>query len=240
LLKLYLVGQQSIHEAKKMKLQKEQASYDYASALSRLNLWLVSDSSFAPAEDLPEGWSTPLLPEEEISAHPELKLATERKGLAEANKKAVNAQYFPKFNAQYGSQEILGESGFYQYQVGISIPLFFMQTRGRSQAAQIQTEIANEQLRQKEMELNSRYQSALQEYLKWQNSLNFYRDEALPLAEEQRKGTVLAFGEGAIDYTVFIQNMREAVQVEAQAQEALGNYLNARFQLEYFLSSNNQ
>ena len=90
------------------------------------------------------------------------------------------------------------------------------------------------------MELEARYQSALQEFLKWQSSLNFYREEALPLAEEQRNGTILAFEEGAIDYTTFIQNMREAVQVEMQAQEALQNFLTARFQLEYFLSSNNE
>ena len=103
------------NQSKKMKLQKEQAGYDYAAALSRLNLWLVADSTFAPTEEMPQGWSTPLIPEEEINTHPELLLATERKSLAEANKKAINSQYLPKFNAQYGNQEILGESGFYQY-----------------------------------------------------------------------------------------------------------------------------
>ena len=35
----------------------------------------------------------------------------------------------------------------------------------------------------------------------------------------------------------FIQNLKETVQVEIEAQNALSKYLDAKFQLEYYLNS---
>jgi len=67
------------------------------------------------------------------------------------------------------------------------------------------------------------------------NSWIYYRDEALPLAKEQRRGALTAYREGAIDYVTFLQNIRDAVQTETDAWNTFGNYLDSRYQLEYYL-----
>jgi cobalt-zinc-cadmium resistance protein CzcA len=56
----------------------------------------------------------------------------------------------------------------------------------------------------------------------------------LPLTKDQKSGALLAYKEGEIDYTTFTQLVKEAVQSELEAQNALINYLESAFQLQYF------
>ena len=136
-------------------------------------------------------------------------------------------------------QEVGGQTGFYTYQIGIQIPLFFGPELGRTQEAKIQREIATENLRQNQLQLNAEYQSMREEYLKWRNSWIYYRDQALPLAREQRQGSITAYREGAIDYVSFLQNIRDAIRIEVDSWNALGNYLDSRYELEYYLQTTN-
>ena len=228
------------NQVKQMTLQKEQAAFDYQTSLYKLNLWLVSDSVFTVVDSPPENWTNSILPPDSLNSHPRLSMAAQQVVVANAERKAANTDFLPKLNAQYGIQEISGQSGFYQYQVGLTIPLFFMKEQGRAQAARIAQEIAAQNLRQTQFELKAEYLSLLQEYEKWQASWLFYEQEALPLAREQREGAILAYQEGGIDYVSFIQNLKESLQVEVKSREALQEYLQARFQLEYYLNSSNQ
>ena len=141
---------------------------------------------------------------------------------------------------QYGRQKIGGQTGFHNFQVGISIPLFFGPERGRTRSAQIQKQIAEQNLRQDQLELNAGYQNMREQYLKWLNSWQYYRDEALPLAPRTTEaGAITAYDEGAIDYVTFLQNVRDAIRIELDAWDAFGNYLDRRYQLEYYLNSTN-
>lgn len=225
------------NQVKQIELQKQQAEFDYADALERLNLWLVSDTTFTVAYSGQEQWIEPLFPTDSMEAHPVLQLASQRIELADAEKKVARAAFLPKLNAEYGLQEIAGQSGFRQFQFGISLPLFFLPQKGRLQSAKIERKIAEQEYRQTQAEIQSAYQSLLQQYQKWLSSWLFYENEALPLAREQRQGAILAFNEGAIDYVSFIQNLRETVQMEINAQDALDEYLQSKFKLEYYLNS---
>jgi len=74
----------------------------------------------------------------------------------------------------------------------------------------------------------------VQAYRKWSASWQFYRDKALPLAQEQRRGALLAYAEGAVDYAAFTQIIRDAINTETDALDALDNYLESVFELQYF------
>jgi len=45
---------------------------------------------------------------------------------------------------------------------------------------------------------------------------------------------LLAYKEGALDYAAFTQIIRDAIQTEMDALDALDNYLEALFKLQYF------
>ncbi|PHQ29414.1 CusA/CzcA family heavy metal efflux RND transporter [Leeuwenhoekiella nanhaiensis] len=212
----------------------QQAESDYAIALQRLNLWLVSDIFYTVPKSLDESEVAVLGIPTIVENHPELKLSQRQIDEAEANYDAARADLLPKFNLQGGLQRVNGNSGFYSYQAGISIPLFSGTERSQAKAAKIDSEIARTNADYTQRQLQSEYHQAVQSYQKWETSWQFYRDKALPLAEEQRKGALLAYKEGAVDYAAFTQIIRDAINTEMDALDALDNYLKSVFELQYF------
>lgn len=228
------------NEANQVKIQKEQAWREYLAALQKLNAWFISDTLYTvskvPVSDLE-------ISDELISNsagnHPIIDLARKRVKVSDALIRERKSQFLPKFSGAYSRQKVGGESGFYSYEVGIQIPLIFGPELGKVQSARIEHQIAEQNLRQKQLEFNSSLSSTREKYLKWLNSWNYYSDEALPLAREQRQGAITAYTEGAINYVTFLQNIRDAVQIEVNSWDAFGKYLENRFQLEYYLETSN-
>jgi cobalt-zinc-cadmium resistance protein CzcA len=133
-------------------------------------------------------------------------------------------------------QEVSGESGFYQYQLGVNIPLFFNSDKGKVQSAKINREIAEQRKTQTTIQLKSEYAQAQQNYLKWKEAWNYYEKEALELAKEQRNGASIAYREGAIDYIGFLQLVKDAIEIEKQGWLTYQEYLNSQFNFEYFIN----
>ena len=170
-------------------------------------------------------------------SHPSLEMYRQRIEIADANLRVQKAAFLPKFFAEAGSQKIGSASGYYTYSVGVSIPLFFHSRLGRAQSASIESGIARQNYSQAKIEAETGYQSVSDEYRKWAQSVKYYSDVALPVALEQRKGAVAAYREGAIDYVGFIQNMKDAIQVEFDYWDSFENYLDTGFRLEYLLDT---
>ena len=212
----------------------QQAKSDYAIALQKLNLWLVSDTYYSVPRNLDETEVVILGLDSDLGKHPELRLSHRRIVEAEAKYDAARADLLPKFNLQGGLQQVNGNSGFYTYQAGISIPIFSGTQRSQAKAAKVDSEIAKTNADFTQRQLQSEYRQAVQVYQKWNASWQFYRDKALPLAEEQRKGALLAYKEGAVDYAAFTQIIRDAINTEMDALDALDNYLKSVFELQYF------
>ena len=212
----------------------QQAESDYAIALQKLNLWLVSDTYYAVPDTLDESEITILGIPETINVHPELELSQKRIEEAKASYKAARSNLLPNFSLQGGLQQVNGSEGFYTYQAGISVPLLSGTKRSQAKSAKIDSEIAEINADYVKRQLLSTYQQAVQAYQKWEASWQFYKYKALPLAEEQRRGALLAYKEGAVDYGAFTQIIRDAIQTEMDALETLDNYLKSVFELQYF------
>lgn len=226
----------AVNQAKQVFIQKEQAGYDYLSGLQKFNLWLVSDTVFTVDINAGERLTAPIAEiQQSIIDHPRLSIAAQEEEVANAALKNARSGYLPDFFFQYGWQKVEGQTGFVQYQTGVSLPLTFWNQKGEVQSAQIRKKIAVERRKQTRIELQNDYLRLVQDYRKWMASWNYYREDALPVAGEQREGSILALREGAIDYTTFIQNIQQAVKVELDALDALDNFLNAKFQVEFYL-----
>ncbi len=223
------------NQARQVNIQKEQAIYDYSIALRNLNRWLLTDTVFH-INPKDESWLAPVIAENDsIFEHPEIQMAQNQ---LIAKEKAANLEktgYFPKINALYGIQSINGQDGFHQYQVGLSFPLIFNQQKGRVQAAKLETAIARQNLNETTIQLNNQYEVAISSYEKWLKSWEYYRLEAIPMAEEQLRGAAISYDAGAIDYVAFLQNSHGALQTELQGLESLDLYLQSKFYLMYLL-----
>lgn len=226
------------NQVQQVVLKKKQAYRDYRSALQKLNLWFAEDSRYTVNDEQLDVIDAPLMQRKDsIVGHPALEYSQRQIDLAKANYNVNTKAFFPKINLQYGRQKIAGQNGFFNFQVGISIPLVFTPELGRAQSAKIQTQIAEQNFAEAKLKINAKYQQLQQNYLKWLESWQFYRQEALPLAKEQRKGALFAFKEGDIDYTTFLQNIRDAIEIQSNSWDALKNYLKSKYELEFFLNS---
>ena len=221
------------NQALQIAIKKEQAYDDYLIELQKLNLWLNSKNTLGVKDELILA-DDELIIEQSLENHPALQVAEQKLETSTANYRAAKADLLPKFNVQYGIQEVQNQSGFYTYQAGVSIPLFSGSEKTRVKTAQIQQQIAQNEADFIQQQLKTNYQQSLQGFMKWKKSKDFYLQEALPLAQEQQNGALLAYKEGAIDYTAFTQMLRNSIETELAAIEAINNYLNAKFELTYF------
>src|SRR5690606_12193721 len=109
------------NQAFQIKNKKAQAYSDYLIALQQFNLWLVSEEIFTVSDEFEVAIDSDM---ETISIenHPLYSMSQNIVDEAEAKYKAAKADNLPKFNLQGGIQKVNGNSGFYTYQAGISIP----------------------------------------------------------------------------------------------------------------------
>ena len=221
------------NQALQIAIKKEQAHDDYLIELQKLNLWLNIENTFGVDDEIILTTDEFVI-EQSLENHPALQVAQQKMQTSEANYRAAKADLLPKFNVQYGIQEVQNQSGFYTYQAGVSIPLFSGSEKTRVKTAEIQQQIAQNEADFVQQQLKTQYQQSLQRFMKWKKSKDFYLQEALPLAQEQQNGALLAYQEGAIDYTAFTQMLRNSIETELAAIKAINNYLNAKFDLTYF------
>lgn len=254
------------NQAHQNALAREQALQDYGIALSNLNRWL-GDGNFEPdasleaslalGTDSTSGKGTaqglaqssqlqgtaklnPYLTDSlRLSTHPLLSLAQSRIRLAEAKIKMEHSEMLPKFFVEYGNQKVSSRYGYYSYQIGLSFPLIFGAQSARSKAARLEREAAQADYNRRMQDVRAEVRSLTAEETKWEQTLAYYRTEALPLADEQRKMTLLAYREGAQDYMTFIQNVKAVSQTEMEYLNAFAQWLTARFKLEYFSNTSN-
>ncbi len=229
------------NQANEVKIQKEQAFREYNKALQQLNQWFASDTLYSVPSASLESLEAPFdYRVTSLENHPLLQASKQQIQVAKAFTRVQKSEFLPKFQAQYGRQQINGQSGFYQYQVGVQIPLFFGANLGRTQKAKIDKKIAEENFYTEKLKVKTAYENMREDFIKWQNSWDYYKNKALPLAKEQQRGTILAFKEGVIDYVTFLQNIRDVIRIEVNAWEAFNSYLDSRYQLEYYLKNPNK
>ncbi|MGB5818705.1 MAG: CusA/CzcA family heavy metal efflux RND transporter [Saonia sp.] len=216
------------------KNKQQQAYNDLQIAFQNLNLWLFSENFYVPANDLDILETEPVFGEFDGNVHQSQVLADKQLETAEAGLSAMRSSLLPQLSLQGGLQRVDGNSGFYSYQAGLSIPFFSGPVKAKARAARIEVQLAENNAQLVAKQLETRHANALQTYEKWNRSWQFYEREALPLAKAQQKGALFAYKEGAIDYLGFAQLMNTALQSELDGLLALENYLNALFQLQYF------
>lgn len=233
----------TVNQANQIVIEKNQMYHDYIMALQQFNQWFATtDTLYVVPEinmDSSIQQSIVQLPDT-LMYHPTLERAQQQVDVADRNVRVQSSQFLPQFQAQYAQQEIDGISGYYQYQVGIQIPLWFGPVLGRKQYAEVQRDIASQHSRQTLLETQTAYAQAKEAYLKWYDAWQFYREETLPLAREQRDGAILSFQEGAIDYVTFLQNIRDAIQIELEAWTAYENFLYSYNEVLYFVGHTSQ
>ena len=219
----------ALQQLRQNELALRQAQVDEDIAKRNMNRWLGTETHFLPADSLELSIETPLL-----NQAPTIQLANEKVKLTEKQVKAEKAEFLPKLYVQGGSQKIGNNSGYWSYEVGVSMPVFSSERRAKAKAGKLQLEAEKAQQEHTELLLKSELQTLSANKEKWHEQLKYYREVVLPLAVEQQRVAIMSYHQGAIDYIGFIENMKEAAKVQLDYWDVYGEYLTSHIKLLYF------
>ncbi len=99
-------------------------------------------------------------------------------------------------------------------------------------------QIAEQQYQQKQLEVQAGYNQQLSRYIALQQVINYYKNEALPLSDEQIQASSLAYKLGNINYVQFIQNMEMAISTKQDFLKQQAAYFELSAQIKYIKEIN--
>jgi len=219
---------------KELQVNLKKAESNYLASLQILNQYMqYTDAKDVNILDLGQYVFDIVSTNDSLSESPLLGYYSSGIDVAESAWKAEKANLLPKLALGYKWQSVDGISGFYGWEAGISMPLAFFSQSGKTKASQFDYQIANQQYEQKELEIIAGYNQQISRYLTLRQVIDYYNNEALPLADEQIQASNLAYRLGSIDYVQFIQNTEAAIRTKQDFLMQQAEYFELSAQLKY-------
>ena len=99
-------------------------------------------------------------------------------------------------------------------QVGVNVPIFTKAQNARIEASKINSQIAQQQIKLTQNQLQTQLNALKIQYEKGQKSLDYYEKFALPQSELIIKTAAKSYRAGEIEYIEFAQNITQAWQIK--------------------------
>jgi len=168
--------------------------------------------------------------------------------VAENEKSVERSRFMPDLTVGYFNQSLNGPnqdingnpvtftSGdrFTGFQVGVAIPIFGVKSQTSIiKATELKKQESEARLEATFNELEGRLQSLIQQYHKFQNSLDYYQLNALPQAELILTQAQKGFESGDIGYVEYTQGLNRALNIRFNYLDILNQYNQTIIQIEF-------
>jgi len=226
-------------EYQQVQVLRQQAYDEIEIAKRALNQYLGIDQSIETVGRLTYEKLNSMIITDSASAtnNPILQYAMQNAEVSKANVGVEKAEFLPKFSLNYGNQIVDDVSGFNSYQVGISIPIWFLPQKSRVKAAKANAMVSENQYLEQKMVTESRISQLLKALEKTQKTLKYYDEGALVLAEEQIKTAELASKEGEIDYVNYITILNSAIRIKQNYLLYINQYNQQAIEIQFQLGN---
>lgn len=182
----------------------------------------------------------------QLANNPLLAYAKQQIDIAGAEKAVQSSRMLPGFSVGYFNQSLIGSQTtngdiatgtdrFSGVQAGITIPLFYGSYKANIKSAKLKEQMAETNASYYSTVLQGQYEQQLQEVLKYQSSLSYYKDQAVPQAELIIGNAQKSFENGAIDYVEYFQNLNQGLELKFNYLNTLNGYNQAIINLEYLI-----
>ncbi|HEX2934986.1 MAG TPA: CusA/CzcA family heavy metal efflux RND transporter [Bacteroidales bacterium] len=181
-----------------------------------------------------------------LASNPSLAYMEQQTAIAHFEKKIERSQMMPDLTIGYFSQTMQGTQEvnsiprtfntgdrFTGIQAGIGIPLWFRSYTSRSKAARIKEQVAQTNAKYYAMELSGNYRELLNEYSKYNSSLAYFENQALPEANLIIEQITRMYKAGAIDYSDYILSFGRALDIRQNYLETLNAYNQTLINIEF-------
>jgi cobalt-zinc-cadmium resistance protein CzcA len=226
-------------EYQQVQVLRQQAYDEIEIAKRALNQYLGIDQSIETVGRMPYEKLNSMFITDSVSAtnNPILQYAMQNAKVSKANVGVEKAEFLPKFSLNYGNQIVNDVSGFNSYQVGISMPIWFLPQKSRVKAAKANAMVSENQYLEQKMVTESRISQLLKALEKTQKTLKYYEEGALVLAEEQIKTAELASKEGEIDYVNYITILNSAIRIKQNYLLYINQYNQQAIEIQFQLGN---
>lgn len=190
---------------------------------------VISDSLSAKAPD----WQ--LIDSSQLNFNPGLKYMDQQIMVQQANKKLERSMLLPDISLEASSQTFnsLGSQRYGVYGIGISIPLWPGAQLQRIKATGIAVNKAQNDRQLYQKELAGMYASTFWEFKKYNQSLKYYRQNALPQATLILANAHASYKSGEIGYVEYIQSLSQAFAIQNNYLDMINEYNHAVIKIEY-------
>ena len=230
-----------------IKNQLQQNASDIGIGTRNLQVLLNAAGPVIPADTRLKKLPLQLMPDSlAVVENPLLALALQQVEVAGIEKKLEQSRALPDLSIGFFSQTMQGVqeinsvpttfgSGdrFNGLQAGITVPLWYKPYSAKVKAAGIQQNIAQANAEACSKTLVSNYRSLLDEFEKYNRSVDFYEQQAVPEANYIIAQTDLSYKAGAMDYLDFVLSLNRALGIRQNYLDALSNYMQTLINIEY-------
>tara|TARA_R110001583_G_scaffold13031_2_gene56911 strand:- start:2152 stop:6564 length:4413 start_codon:yes stop_codon:yes gene_type:complete len=225
-------------EYQQIQVLRQQAYDDIEIAKRALKQYLGTDQEIETVESPYKVINTiAILDSTSVANNPLLQFSMQNAEVSKANIGVEKSQFLPKFSLSYDKLKYNDFSGFSAYQAGISIPLWFLPQKSRVKAAKADAIVAENQYLEQKAITESRVSQLLKSLEKIQKTLDYYREGALILAEEQITTAELASKEGEINYVNYITILNSAIRIKQNHLQFINQYNQQTIELQYQLGN---
>ncbi|MCB0517380.1 MAG: CusA/CzcA family heavy metal efflux RND transporter [Lewinellaceae bacterium] len=233
----------AVSQSGEVRNQLAQVRADIQIAQIRLQTLLAAAEPVGiPAETRLE--KRPLQLTGDVSGNPALAYFQQQIAISEANMAVEKARRAPDFSIGYLNQSLItsGKNAdpsysyadrFHVVQAGISIPIFAKAQKARTEAAQLEMQVAQASAEYQSLQLEGQYRQALQEYEKQRTALDYFEQTALPTADLLLNNAQKAFRAGDVGYLEYVQALTRANDIRLGYLETLNGYNGAVIAMEW-------
>ena len=210
-------------QQKEQTLLLEQTEENIQSAYLQLNQWMqtegivvVQEQAFVP---LP-------LTEIDMDNHPALVYQQEVLQQSRLRANLEKQKLLPDLNVEVfrGTNSFADAKVYNGIQAGVAIPLLFGAQSSRIKAANLQTQILEQQAGDYQVRLSTHANQLISTLNKHLKSIRFYEQEGKELASEMLSHANLAFQNGEINFLQLVQLLENAKSIELSYLESLHAY----------------
>ncbi len=155
--------------------------------------------------------------------------------IAKAKLSLEKNRLLPDFTVGYNAQTVNGAAGYYGYEAGINIPVWFRAGQGKIQASRLDLQIANSDYENVLNDFLSGYDQEKSTLDKWREQVNYYENIGLKQAETILNTAVENYRSGNISYVEYIQDVSEAFNIRLRYLDDLAEYNRSIVNIKYYL-----
>lgn len=238
------------NQVQQLQMQLQMLQADKQNASLQLSVLLNSESSFETSDTLSN--SSVLFDSTSLLQHPFLSYYKQQQQLATGETQLEKAKLSPDWMIGYSNQSIIGfqknkdatesyyDGGkrFSTVQFGIAVPIFNKAQKAKINAAYQKENIAAASAEIAAQDLKLKLQKHWNEYLKYQQAINYYKSSALPQSEIIIQTANLNYKNGQINYIEWGTLISNAINLQSEYADALKALNASKIELEYLLQPN--